>query len=329
MKKYFANIFMVAVMLLAGVAMTACSSSPDSISERTILKQVNELMESKAENVTYAPLMVGKFECNDEGNRLFYRQMEAAGLVEYSVERFAWWERATKPVRERYKVLRHSWWDTYYDTEYRWVRKTVYDFCDHYIVQVWPTKKGNKLCIEALPEPVVEKDKDMKQPEEDTSKYAWNKADLSEEWPFIPNPFLEPEKPVEPEVEEVVAEEIKTYEPSVEPVAVAEAVAAMEPEGDGVDRIDINQYNAYCNRADDSTQDLWIKVCELEAVKARNIQIFERDGARYARAEVIISTVDVTDAGRIIAGKQEDERELRVFEFVYFQDKGWVLAKNE
>ena len=322
MKKNFTNILMAAVMLFAGVALTACSSSPDTISERTILKEVNKFMERKAENVDYADLLVGKFQCDDDYQRLTYRQLAAAGLIDYSVERYAWWERATKPVRESYQVYRQGWWYSYYDTEYRWVRRTTYDFCDNYIISVWPTNKGNKICIEYF-EPAEEIDEDMIQPEEDASKYAWNKADLSEEWPYIPNPFLEPEKPVEPVAEEPVAEEVVAEEVEVDTYAPA----TQEPEDDGIDRVDINQYNAYMNNCDGDTMDLLIKVCEYEAIKARNIQIYEKDGARYARAEVIIATVDVTDAGRILKNKQEGERELKEFEFVYYQDKGWVLCE--
>ena len=102
MKKSFTNILMAAVMLIAGISMTACSSSPDTISEREILKQVNDLMERQAQNVEYHPIQIGKFECNDDGDRLVYRQLQEAGLVDYSVERFAWWERANKNVRESY-----------------------------------------------------------------------------------------------------------------------------------------------------------------------------------------------------------------------------------
>lgn len=324
MKKSFTNILMAAVMLIAGISMTACSSSPDTISEREILKQVNDLMERQAQNVEYHPIQIGKFECNDDADRLVYRQLQEAGLVDYSVERFAWWERANKNVRESYRVLRQSWWSTYYDTEYRWVRKTVHEFFDHYVVNIELTGKGERLCVEALPEPVAEEDEDMKLPEENPEEYAWNKADLSEEWPFIPNPFLEPEKAEEPVA---VEEDTVEYEDTAEYEVEYDEPEAEEPEDDGIDRIDIVQYHAY-NKVEYSAQDLYIKVCNIEAVKARNIQIFERDGARYARAEVIISTEDVTDAGRILANRQEGERQLQNVEFAYYQDKGWVLCNE-
>lgn len=323
MKKNFTNILMVAVMLIAGISITACSSSPDTISEREILKQVNDLMERQAQNVEYHPIQIGKFECNDDAERLVYRQLQEAGLVDYSVERFAWWERAKKNVRESYRVLRQSWWSSYYDIEYRWVNKTVHEFFDHYIVDITLTKKGKRLCVSALPEPEVQEDEDMKLPNEDPEDYAWNKADLSEEWPFIPNPFPQPEETKESEV----VDEKPTYKEPKQKEVKHQTAVAEEPKGDGIDRIDIIQYHAY-NKVECATENLFIKVCDIEAVKARNIQIYEKNGAPCARAEVIISTEDVTDAGRILANRQEGECRLESVELTYYLDKGWVLCNE-
>jgi hypothetical protein len=146
---------------------------------------------------------------------------------------------------------------------------------------------------------------------------------LSEEWPYIPNPFPQPEEAKEAKV----VDEKPTYKEPKQKEVKHQTAVAEEPKGDGIDRIDIIQYHAY-NKVEYSAQDLYIKVCNIEAVKARNIQIFERDGARYARAEVIISTEDVTDAGRILANRQEGERQLQNVEFIYYQDKGWVLCNE-
>ena len=73
----------------------------------------------------------------------------------------------------------------------------------------------------------------------------------------------------------------------------------VEEVDDNIDRNDEEQFLKY-HAVNIDQQSVYIKAYELEAVKARNIQIYEEDGITRARAEVIISTEDVTDAGRIL-----------------------------
>ena len=313
------NVLAVAAMLLAGVSFTSCFHSADSISKHEILKQVNKEIKERAEDVVYFPLQVGTFECNDDNGRLLMRQLENAGFVEYDVERYAWWEKENRRVKESYRVLREGYWYSYYDWSYRWVDKTFYNFEDHYVVTLSLKRKGKRICVDALPEPVEKEDNDLKQPEVDPSNYSWNKADLSEDWSYIANPFLEPESEEEP-----VEQAVEAVEEAVEAVE-CDYADDVEEEKDSITRIDEQRYLAYSN-VTESTETLYMKACEVKAVKARNIQIYDNnEGFRCARAEVIIATTNTTDAGRIVAGCEDGKSQLIVVELTYFEDKGWVL----
>ena len=304
-------------MLVAALAFVGCSQSPDSISESTILKQFNKQLAMEAEAEEFCPIQIGTYDCPSDAARLILRQLEAAKLITYDVERYAWWERSFKNVRESYRVLRGNYWYSYYDTEYRTVKKTSYDFEDHYVVTVALTPKGEKLAVEDIPSAVIEEDPDLIQPDIDPSKYAWNKVDLTEEWPYIPNPFLEPEK------EEEVATEPTAEEPKKEEEKSEEKPAKKEK----IDRIDSLQYEKYV-QLDQYAQNVFLKACEIEGIKARNIQIYEDNGIRKARAEVIVATKNTTDAGRILLDTEDDIRELVHVEFEFYQDKGWVLCSD-
>ena len=302
-------------MFVAALAFVGCSQSPDSISESTILKQFNKQLAMEAAAEEYCPIQVGTYDCPNDTYRLKLRQLEAAKLITYDVERYAWWERSFKNVRESYRVLRGSYWYSYYDTEYRTVKKTNYDFEDHYVVTVTLTSKGEKLAVEDLPSAAIEEDPDLIQPEIDPSKYAWNKVDLTEEWSYIPNPFLKPEEKKE------VKDEPTTENPK------KEEKKAENKETEKVDRIDSLQYEKY-NQLYLDAQNVFLKAVEVEGIKARNIQFYEKNGSRKARAEVIVATKNTTDVGRIFLDVEDDIRQVVPVEFEFYQDKGWVLCSD-
>lgn len=326
MKKIL-SIAVAAVVLVCACSFFSCSSDKDSISQREILKQTNQMMEDAAMKKFYAPIQIGKFECNEEYQRHLLRQLDEAGIINYSVKRYAWWEKENKSVRESYRVKRESYWFSYYDTEYRWVNKDFYNFEDHYVVNVELTRKGKGLVVDQIPEPKEAVDEDLVQPEVDPAEYSWNKKDLSEEWPYIPNPFLKeetPEEVAEESVEEVAEEPEGSY------VGDEDGIEAdFEEEEDPIERIDKQQYIDY-NAFEESAEVVMLECAEIEAIKARNIQVYDdHNGFRKARAEVILSTVNVSDVGRILSGVEEGIRNLIVVDFNFFEDKGWVLnAEN-
>lgn len=307
-------------IIVALLSASCGSQSPDTISQSTILKQVNQFLEDEAENAEYVPMQIGTFECNSDFERRLLRQLDAANIINYNVDRYVWWEKANKTVSEPYKVLRGGYWYSYYDTEYRRVLKTVYDYEDHYIVSVELTRTGRNISVKELPEPIEKVDKDMEQPEVDPSKYKWNKVNLDEEWPYIENPFIE-------QKENKVVEEPKEENKPIEETVVEEDIAVEEEvdiEDDGVERKDEAQYKNY-KKLNLASELVFLKAYEVEAVKARNILVYDINGIRKAKAEVIVAKTNVTNVGRMIMEAEDDQREIMQAMFTYYQDKGWVL----
>ena len=299
---------MLAVFAAVSVLTSCTFHSPDEISSRDITKEYNRVIEEQVTNMAVAPVCVGKYECNDEGERFALRQLEAAGLITYDVERLAWWEKSFKNVKRTYTAYESWGWYSYPVEKSYWDKKETYDFEDHYIVTVALTDKGKKLVIEEFPTP--EGDKDMKQPEFDPAEYAWNKADLTEEWPYIENPFIKKEKKVE-EADSCVQDEV-----------------VVEEEDSKVERIDAEQYKKY-KAFTAEFEYKTLLAYKVEAVKARKIQITkEENGISKATAEVIVETVDVTDMGRIKASVEDGQKMLYKVSLTYYLDKGWVIDES-
>lgn len=252
-----------------------CTRSSDSISEKTILKAVNRLLEEKAISEKFEVLTVGSYECNDEAARLTLRKLKAAGLLDYKVERYAWWEKGSKRVREQYQVTRSNGWWSYPQTEYRTVNKTKYDFEDHYFVDVSLTKSGKSLVVDKIPVPKdEEEDEDMKQPDYSAVEYAWDKTDLAESWPEVRNPFVE--------YDNDRSEEVKN------PTAKSNSSGTKQENSSTdkkkyVERIDSLQYQAYSNRSE-ASETVYMRACKIKAVKARNIQLLEQGGVKKISA---------------------------------------------
>ena len=301
------------------LVLTSCTRQADKISEWKILREVNAQMKDNAENKSFCNVAVGNYECNDATQRETLRKMEAAGLLTYDVKRYAWWEKTTKTVRESYEEPQYLW-GYYYgsETKYRNVTRTVYNFEDHYIVNVALTDKGRKLVVDELPEPKPEIDKDLEQPDVDPSTYAWNQTDLSEEWPYIENPFLKKEEPKET----AKKQEENKYEESETPAK--KTTAKKEPK---IERIDSLQYIAY-QAFEPVQEDCFVKSYEVTNVKARNIKVLKIAGASYATAEVISKVKNVTDFGRILEGAEDGLKDSDNVVFEYFLDKGWVLCDS-
>ena len=162
----------------------------------------------------------------------------------------------------------------------------------------------------------------MEQPEVDPSKYKWNNVNLDEEWPYIENPFIE-------QKESKVAEEPKVENKPIAETVVEEkeeidAEEEEDIETDGVERKDEAQYKNY-KKLDLASEVVFLKAYEIEAVKARNILVYERDGIRKAKAEVIVAKTNVTNVGRMFMEAEDGQREIMQAMFTYYQDKGWVL----
>lgn len=314
------KIYLIGAAALAAVSMLVSScgnSEPKPITEKAIVEQVNQLLADEAESELYSEIAVGTYECNDPMTRLLLAKLEVAGLIDYEVTRYAWWEKAKRSYKKAYTVY-YGWWG--YETRYKTVSGTSYDFEDHYIVTVELTRKGQKLAVDTRPEPVQKVDEDLVSETFDASAYKWEQADLSETWENIPNPFLEKK------------ESKTTTKTTNKPEAkkerkVKEAVEAY-PKDDPTIRRDSLQHVAYMN-IDENKQLKYLKVGVIKAIKARNIQVLNNYDGLTAVAQVILDTEEATDAGRILKGFEDGQKTLMNVEFRYFIDKGWVLVDSE
>ena len=298
---------------LAAIAVLclACGQSPDTISQSTIKKEADRTLIDFYDN--RAEMLVGVYECNDEDTRLKLRKLEVAGLIEYDVTRYAWWEKENKSVKQTYKVTRYNYWyGSYEDTETRWVKKDFYTFEDHYIVKVNLTKKGKSYVVDSIPEDLD--DKDLVGPDMGSITYKWDEVDLSENWPKIANPFVDPEEESVQEDEEPAPKNRKM---------VSSSNSDDDNDNDGnVERINETEYYKY-KALEESTEVVMVEIGKLSASKARNILIGEKEGFKVATAEVIFKWTDVNDFGRILEGLENGIKLSKNINLIYFIDKGW------
>ena len=314
MKKLFILMLTVVTMLSA----VSCRQSKDKISQNQIVKQFNKQLKNSAQDLNYAEIQVGVYECNDPEYRLLLRKMEAAGLVTYDVTRYAWWEKTSSTYKQSYDVPEYFF--GYYlgsTTHYRTVSTPVYNFEDHYIVKVGLTDAGRKCVLTELPEAVPAKDKDMEQPEIDESEYAWNKVNLEETWPEIDNPFL----PAKPKTETAANADSGKDDST----STTQDNSASQP--DHTERKEAAQYEAY-KAVVQNSETVYVKTYTAKAFKARNIRIKTEDGYTVAEAEVLVKTTGVTDFGRILSAVENNMKQLTAVVMNYFEDKGWVLSED-
>lgn len=307
-------------LVISGGILSSCTSSPDRISSNDIVKQFNEKIKNEAEQDHFVNLTIGKYELNSDDARMTLRQLEAAGLVTYSVDRYPWWEKTLAHYRKPFTVTHRYWGYDYHETEYRWVTEDRYNFEDHYIVNVFLTKKGKSLVISEMPTAVEVVDKDMVDDSVDPSKYAWNKKDLTETWPTIENPFLrrDEERPAATPEDNPQRPSQPSWDEGTEVVDVTET-------RDPTVRIDSLKYEAY-KALQPMEESVTLKGYSIKAFKARNIQIFQQDGHPVAQAEVLLKTYDTTDAARILEGMENGKKQLVPVTLTYYLDKGWVLC---
>lgn len=291
------SLFALATLLIS----CACASDNTKISPSVIAKQAEKELELQAVSPIYIKFRTGTFECNDASIRLKLAQMKDAKLIDYSVKRYAWWEKSKK-------------W-SYYGS------RIAYDFCDHYIVTVSLTSKGKGLVLAEVPTPAERPDKDMVSTEYDATKFSWGKKDLSENWPEIVNPFIEPDE--DPGCAYMDDESETGYSGGKKSKKTTPKKA-----DNGVERSDTLAYNAYCELDLDGTDQVeYLKLAKLEVVKVRNIRI--TSALSKAEAEAIVATVDVNDAGRILAEIENGMREKMDVNLTYYADRGWIVTNIE
>ncbi len=299
-----------AVALLLVAIMTIGCTDPQKLTERKVIAEANDMLAKKGVSEIYVPISVGQFECNDPSLRRTFAELEVAGFITYEVTRYAWWEKSLISRKKPYEVQKGYGWWSWTDTEYKWVKETVYNFEDHYIVDVALTKAGDKIAIDVLPKH-KDVDEDLIEIEVDPTMYKWNQVDLSEKFEEISNPFIKPKKE-------------KPAESTVVTKKTTKSTTKPKTDKDETERIDQKQYEAY-TQLNLSSDVIYFKAGEVRATKARNILLKSPMGILTAEAEIIIETKNVTDAGRILRGLENGQKDRDDVELIYYIDKGWVI----
>lgn len=180
------------LLALAAIVFASCGGhSPQKLSEKEILKQCNKSLVETGSDSAIVIIQTGYYEVGNENERCTLEKLQAAGVVDYQVERFAWWEKKTEKKKVPHTVTRYYWGYPYTDTEYvtKWVTK--YEFNEHFMANVTLTDAAKKYELSHLP---MSKEKDLNdpdlvQPEYDPNLFPENQVTCEENWPEIPHPL--------------------------------------------------------------------------------------------------------------------------------------------
>lgn len=309
-------------VLLFGTAIlaliiTSCSSQTrDNLPSDVVEEAVEEQMKLNMLDQSYTMLQTGYFECNNENTRITLAKLAAAGVIEYKVERFAWWKK---------HLYAGNSFGTFYGGE-------SYKFEEHFMVSVKLTEEGKKFVVDSIPTPEKLIDEALKQPEIDLTKLPENNY-VAEHWPEIPcpenNDAAKDQAPADSEkaVEQVeqrsnLNDIFATNTPKEEPNTEQSSWVSLDVDTE-------LKYLAAIEKV--NIESVIMKSSALEVDDVRFIQTFTHPehGANYALAEVIVKTKDVTPAGRIIDHKYEGTKLCATVFFEYFNDKGWVLRADK
>ena len=313
-------------VLLCFAVLPSCEKNNGPTS-KGIVKECNDLLYQLGEDSVVTYIRTGYYELNDSPARCELKRLEAAGLITYQVERFAWWDKTETYKKE---IAKYDW---YYGPTYKTVKKVSYDYNEHFMVDVQLADEGKKWIVKGEPimKPVV--DKDLLQPDSDLSSFPENQIDCVESWPEVPNPYLKPE----PELEVKPEPEPKT-EPKPQPKMEAEPEpqpeAELDPQSEEEDltvpQVTVgDQCKAFEQaKAKEDSQFVCLFAYKNRAIKARNIQISNTSEFPTAQAEVIFEIYNVSTAGRAIKKTIEGTRSSLPVTLNYYIDKGWVLDRD-
>lgn len=184
-------------LALATIMLASCGGhSPQKLSEKEILKQCKKNLVKLGADSSIVTITTGYYELNDEDKRCQLEKLKAAGVVQYDVERFAWWETTKEKKSIPHTVDYYYTWTgqyAYSKTEYttKWI--TNYNFEEHFMVNVSLTENAQKYALDHIPGPkdIDEEDKDLVQPPFYDSLYPENQLYCEENWPEIPHPLAD------------------------------------------------------------------------------------------------------------------------------------------
>ncbi len=323
-RNFFAHEAMGLAVLAVSLMISCSSNDPDKLSAGTVEDLVEELLEESAQDQSYVTVRVGKYEENDWAARARLMQLQAAGVITYKVERFAWWN----------KTLAVDYTYRYYETvggRYEKIGNVYYDFEEHIVVTVGLTDEGKIICVDSIPQPQPKVDKDMEQPEFNPADFPESKINLKENWKYIPNPDAPPAPAnVKQKKEDTydLGKALREEQSGVKESAPVEHHEVYDDEAPKRLSLDIKTSMAWEKLKDQlHDEDVILKSSRLKVKKARFIQIFDdkTTGVRCGCAEIIIEMTDVTPAGRVMEQKYDGIRLCAPVSLVFFYDKGWIL----
>lgn len=305
-----------AYVAVAALLVTSCSDNPDKLPAGTVEDLVEDLLKQSGQDQSYVQIPVGTFELNNQNARGMLMKLKAAGVINYDVKRYAWWNK-TLSIQNYYR------WREYVGPHYERIGSTYYDFEEHFVVTVSLTDAAKKYEVDEIPVAEAKDDTDMKQPDVDFDSFPEAKVSLTEQWPYIPNPEAEPV--AGQQVPETVTVDLSEQVEEEDPGCVTD-----EYDDDAPQRLslDIETSMAYEEvQAKFNQKMATLKSARLKVKKARFIQVFDNpdSGVRCGSAEIIIEMDEVTDAARVLEKKCNGIRFCSPVNVVYFADKGWVL----
>lgn len=304
----------------ACLVMASCTESADKITSRQITAKFNKKLDEAAMTESFTTLRVGTYEVSQQ-TRFELKRLEAAGVISYSEEHFAWWEKSTSKKRVTTYVTRSYWGYTWSEPVTSSKTVTDYNYQDHVIATVALTNKGKRLMVDSIPGPKDIVDKDMIQPSLSDKTYPEDKVSDAWDFPELPNPWLAQE---EPSAEEPVAEKPQKEE---KPVVDDEPAEEEAEPSDGIERNDEAVYRKYLDAlAACSEETVILRSHAFKAVKAINIQIADDEGSRLARAQVIVEIKNATDAGRVQNHVIDGMKDIVTVVLLYYIDQGWVIV---
>lgn len=312
--------------------MVSCGVDNTKIDSKAVNKLYNDKLAELCMDKVYTTIDTGYYELNDEYARYQLQQLAHAGVIEYNVERFAWFNKCTDIANTVTKVIEFYCEDngdlSHRQNVYGRGEVISYNLEEHYMVDVRIKRKYKSMLVDALPEPNIE-DKDLAAPIYDYKAFPEDNLANNEAWPEMVAPKI-PAPPVE-------RKDIKCKEKKEAPKAQQQRPVQRQevprvekkPRCVSIDMATTNRYNEA--KAAEDHGEVFILAYEITAVKCRNIQVFTKeDHSLAARCEVIVQSKNVTPQGHILMSDIIDGIPAKVdINLTYFVDKGWVIDANE
>ena len=303
---------------IVALFMCSCSSqSRDKLPSGVVEDAIEEQMDLCKMNQSYTKLQTGYFECNEEITRIKLAKLAAAGVINYKVERFAWWNK---------HLYAGNSYGSYFGEE-------TYMYEEHFMVSVNLTEEGKKILVDSIPMPEMLEDEALALPDIDSTALPELNY-VAENWPEIPCP----EKKNKAEKKEETTETNNVLEEQEERGNVNNIFAQKPQKEDNNNEqsawvaLDVEAKTKYvAAKEKEEIQIVILKSSALEVDDVRFIQTFvqQQSGLSMAKAEVIVKTTDVTAAGRIIDHKCEGTKLCTIVNFIYFDDEGWKLLDKD